>query len=176
MEAEDAFGRNVLPRSRKTRGVLAVLALAAPKPVLRSRLTGLLWSQRAKEQARASLRQSVHELQRALGSRAGALLHADRSHLALSDAGLWVDVRMPTEATLTNAHGLQAFQPSLLDDLDGLDPMFDGWLAEQRQRAMQRARSVAEAFLDAAIGATARIEAAERFWRSTGCTKVRGRP
>ena len=67
MRAVGASGRSVLPRSRKTRAVLAILALASPKPVLRSKLTGLLWSQRAKEQARGSLRQSVHELQRALG-------------------------------------------------------------------------------------------------------------
>ena len=47
MEAIDGAGRSVLPRSRKTRGVLAILALAAPRPVLRSRLTALLWSQGA---------------------------------------------------------------------------------------------------------------------------------
>jgi DNA-binding SARP family transcriptional activator len=83
MRAVEASGRSVLPRSRKTRAVLAILALASPRPVLRSRLTGLLWSQRAKEQARGSLRQSVHELQRALGQGTGNLLHADRNYLIL---------------------------------------------------------------------------------------------
>src|SRR3984957_9211118 len=78
MQAQDASGQSVLPRSRKTRGVLVVLALAAPKPVLRSRLTTLLWSQREKEQARASLRQSVHELQLALGPCAAPLLREER--------------------------------------------------------------------------------------------------
>jgi DNA-binding SARP family transcriptional activator/TolB-like protein len=163
MQAMDASGGSVLPRSRKTRGVLAVLALAAPKPVLRSTLTGMLWSRRAKEQARGSLRQSVHELQRALGPSAGVALHTDRSHLALLDDGLWVDVRVLAGATATNALGLRLFRPTLLDDLDGLDPVFDGWIAEQSQRVTQRALSVAEAVLAAAREVTARIEAAEQL-------------
>lgn len=93
MRVEDAAGRSLLPRSRKTRAVLAVLALAAPRPVLRSQLTSLLWSRRGKEQAFASLRQAVHELQRALGEEVTNLLRVDRHHLALSDVSLWVDVR-----------------------------------------------------------------------------------
>src|SRR5579863_9927310 len=99
MQVQDASGRSVLPRSRKTRGVLVVLALAAPRPVLRSRLTSLLWSQRQKEQARASLRQSVHELQLALGTCAATLLRADRNHLMLLDDRLWVDACLLNGAT-----------------------------------------------------------------------------
>jgi DNA-binding SARP family transcriptional activator len=163
MQAEDASGQSVLPRSRKTRGVLAVLALAGARPVLRTRLTGLLWSRREKEQARASLRQSVHELQRALGSQAGALLRPNRHHLVLVDDGLWVDARMLGGATVSQPEGLELFQPTLLDDLAGIDPAFDRWLAEQRQRITQLARSVAEAALAAQYEAKARIAAAERL-------------
>jgi DNA-binding SARP family transcriptional activator/TolB-like protein len=163
MQAMDAAGSSVLPRSRKTRGVLAVLALAAPKPVLRSTLTGMLWSRRAKEQARGSLRQSVHELQRVLGASAGAALHTDRNHLVLLEDGLWVDVRVLAGATATNPLGLRLFRPTLLDDLDGLDPVFDGWITEQSQRLTQRALSVAEAVLAAAREVTTRIEAAEQL-------------
>jgi DNA-binding SARP family transcriptional activator/TolB-like protein len=163
MQAADAFGRSILPRSRKTRGVLAVLALAAPKPVLRSTLTGLLWSQRAREQARGSLRQSVHELQRSLGPTAGALLHTDRNHLFLSDSGLWVDVCALARVTVADPKGLQEFRPTLLHDLDGLDPAFDRWLEEQRHRVAQIALSVAEAALAAARETKVRIAAAERL-------------
>src|SRR5580704_17343327 len=121
MRAVGASGRSVLPRSRKTRAVLAILALASPKPVLRSKLTGLLWSQRAKEQARGSLRQSVHELQRALGHDTKALLHADRNSLILLEDGLWLDVRVMAGAIAVDPQGLEVFRPSLLDDLEGLD-------------------------------------------------------
>lgn len=160
MRAEDALGRSLLPRSRKTRAVLAVLALAAPRPVLRAKLTGLLWSRRAREQARASLRQSVLELQRALTGGASGLLQADRNHLMLSDDRLWVDARMA--AVGADIGGLEPFRPVFLDDLDGLDPAFDGWLAEHRRRLVQTALSAAEATLLVATEATLRIAAAER--------------
>jgi DNA-binding SARP family transcriptional activator/TolB-like protein len=163
MRAVGASGRCVLPRSRKTRAVLAILALASPKPVLRSKLTGLLWSQRAKEQARGSLRQSVHELQRALGHDTQALLHADRNSLILLEDGLWLDVRVTAGATAVDPQGLEVFRPSLLDDLEGLDPAFDSWLAEQRQRVAQHALSVAEEVLRSERETEPRIAAAERL-------------
>jgi DNA-binding SARP family transcriptional activator len=162
MRAEDASGHSVLPRSRKTRAVLAVLALVAPKPVLRSRLTGLLWSQRGREQARGSLRQSIHELQRTLG-RASGLLLADRSHIALTANRLWVDVRTPATAMVNEPTEIRVFRSVLLDDLDGLDPAFDSWLAEQRHRIAHSALSAAETDLATAAGTAAKIEAAERL-------------
>ena len=54
MAVDDSLGRVTLPRTRKARAILAVLALASPRPVLRLTLTALLWSQRQKEQARAA--------------------------------------------------------------------------------------------------------------------------
>ena len=63
----------------------------------------------------------------------------------------------------TDARGLQVFRPTLLDDLDGLDPAFDGWLEEQRQRLTQLALSVAEAVLAAESETKARIAAAEQL-------------
>ena len=143
--------------------MLAILALASPRPVLRSKLTGLLWNQRAKEQARGSLRQSVHELQRALGQDTGTLLLADRNHLILFENGLWVDVRAAAGATAADPQGLEVFQPTLLDDLEGLDPAFDSWLAEQRQRVTQQALADAEAVLRSELETEPRIAAAERL-------------
>ena len=128
MQARDAAGRSVLPRSRKTRAILAALVLAGPGQVLRTRLTALLWSRRENEQARASLRQSVHELRAALGPRIGALLRADRNHLLLLDDGLQVDARVLATATASQPEGLELFRRTLLDDLTGLDsPSIIGW-------------------------------------------------
>src|SRR5580765_778084 len=81
MHVQDAAGRSVLPRARKTRAVLAILALAGSKPLPRSHLATLLWSRRGKEQAQASLRQCIHELQETFGRSAAGLLDADRHHL-----------------------------------------------------------------------------------------------
>src|ERR1700761_9294321 len=67
MEAWTLNSESVLPAGRKTRALLAVVALGAPRPVLRSRLAEMLWSRRSEEQARASLRQEIHRLLEALG-------------------------------------------------------------------------------------------------------------
>ena len=66
MEAWTLTSENVLPAGRKTRALLAVIALSSPRPALRGRLAELLWSRRPEEQARASLRQEIHRLLEAL--------------------------------------------------------------------------------------------------------------
>ncbi|MBS0560231.1 MAG: hypothetical protein JSR21_09270 [Proteobacteria bacterium] len=134
MEALDANGDSVLPRARKTRALLAVIALAAPRPVPRVRLAAMLWATRDKEQARGSLRQALHELQQALGPDLGTLVWADRSQIGMVTDGVWLDVNdAPVEpvARLTDA---DPPAPLLLSDLEDLDPGFDAWLAEERDR------------------------------------------
>jgi DNA-binding SARP family transcriptional activator len=53
MEAWTVRSESVLPAGRKTRALLASVAMAAPRPVLRGRLAEQLWSRRPEEQARA---------------------------------------------------------------------------------------------------------------------------
>jgi DNA-binding SARP family transcriptional activator/tetratricopeptide (TPR) repeat protein len=163
MQAEDEAGRNILPRSRKTRAVLAVLALAAPKPVLRTRLTRLLWSGRATEQGRGSLRQSVYELQQTLGADTVSLLRTTRDQLALLDDRLWLDTRMLASTAAGQPIDLRMFRAPLLEDLDGLDPAFDAWLAEERRQILHRGIQLAEAALAAAQNANDRRDAAEQL-------------
>jgi DNA-binding SARP family transcriptional activator/TolB-like protein len=163
MRAQDASGRNVLPRSRKTRAVLAVLALAGSRQILRTELTGLLWSRREREQGRASLRQAVHELRTALGPRAGTLLRVDRNHLLLLDDRLWVDARVLAAATVSRPDGLGLFQQTMLDDLARLDSAFDHWLENERRRLTRHARSVADGLLALQHETEATIDAAERL-------------
>jgi DNA-binding SARP family transcriptional activator/TolB-like protein len=141
MEIYDSLGRVSLPRTRKSRAILAILAMASPRPVLRMNLTALLWSQRQKEQARASLRQAVHELQDVLSPAWGNLLHAERHHLSLHGAGLSVDALSPLTASPRDMDSVRHFQNPLLEDLVGLDPAFDRWLTEERGR-MNRATLV----------------------------------
>lgn len=161
MDARDPDGNSLLPRARKTRAALAVLAMAAPAPVLRDRLTALLWSRRSREQARASLRQCVHELQSLLQP-LGNLLQADRNHLRLRSEGVWLDL-------YARPPGIRP-RP-LLEDLVGLDPAFERWLAEARRRLDRAAAAEAEAALNeltqasngGTVDATATLAAAERL-------------
>jgi DNA-binding SARP family transcriptional activator len=149
MEALDPQGRSVLPRVRKTRATLAVLAMAGGEPVMRQHITSLLWSTRDREQARGSLRQSVHELVDSLGP---GLLVADRNHLQLRGEDFDSDLRAVTRATPIRPEALDLLHGApLLEDLVGLDPAFDRWLSIERRKLAAGAAAVAEAVLAARI-------------------------
>src|SRR5206468_3052987 len=66
MAAWSNNNENLLPSGRKTRALLAVLALSGATPVLRSHIAALLWSRRGENDARASLRQEILKLLAAL--------------------------------------------------------------------------------------------------------------
>lgn len=163
MRAEDHAGRSILPRTRKARAVLAVIALASPRPVLRLQLTALLWSQREKEQARASLRQAIHELQDTLAPPLSRLMIAERHHLALRTDGLWVDVLDATQGDLARPDFLDCFQSPLLEDLVGLDPAFDQWLTAERARLLGIVRGMGERMLTDQTDSDSRLRIANQL-------------
>ncbi len=130
MAVDDTKGRTYLPRTRKTRALMAILAIASPKPVLRLHLAALLWSRREKEQARASLRQSVHELQDTLGAFWSHVFVADRHHLTLRGADVDIDALSLAQPARISAELLERYEDVLLEDLNGLDTASDRWLEE----------------------------------------------
>ena len=144
MRARDADGNDVLPRLRKARAVLAILALAAPRPVLRSRLSALLWSLSDPFHALVSLRMAVSELKAALGPEA-RLLRAGRTDIALGATELRVDARQVVSAGSAPPDSLASWSGAFLPDLVGLDPALDRWLSEQQQGLTRQARGAAEA-------------------------------
>ncbi len=147
MEASVPNGDSILPPGRKTRALLAIIALSAPRPVLRSRLAELLWSRRPEEQARASLRQEIHRLLEVLTPAGKEVLSINRDSLALRPGVVWVDVEEVLRATTTHPASLALLDGELLEELDGVDPAFDGWLQTERERLRDRARSVGETLL-----------------------------
>jgi DNA-binding SARP family transcriptional activator/TolB-like protein len=147
MEAWTLTSESILPTGRKTRALLAVLALSAPRPVLRGRLAEMLWSRRPEEQARASLRQEIHRLLDALGPAGAQILNITRDHLMLRPGTVWVDVEEVLRASPTKPAALVLLDGDLLEDLDGVDPAFDNWLAAERERLRDRARVLAEQML-----------------------------
>src|SRR5262245_17131665 len=66
-ELRSAQGQGLTVAGRKVRALLACLALSPGSPWPREKLMALLWSDRAEEQARASLRQALADLRRVLG-------------------------------------------------------------------------------------------------------------
>ena len=184
-----ATGRPAHISSRRARALLAYLSVARHLGETRERLAGLLWSDRAEEQARASLRQCLLELRAGLldVGRERVSLRADRfsSDLAMLRRTLSDDVQADGPRHL--AEGLQAIgvEP-LLADLQ-LGGLFGEWLDQTRgqlegdiaaaaHRRLQAAeaagdwsgvRTLAEAFLrrqpldETAVAAAMRADAAQ---------------
>jgi len=147
MEAWTLTSESILPTGRKTRALLAILALSSPRPVLRSKLAELLWSRRPEEQARASLRQEIHRLLEALHPVGQQIMSVQRDHLTLRPGTVWVDVEEVLRASSSKPQALTLLDGELLEDLDGVDPSFDTWLAMERERLRDRARTLAETLL-----------------------------
>lgn len=162
MDAWSVTGERVLPRSRKCRAILAILALESPAAVPRARLAELLWSKRGDEQARGSLRQALHELHEALRAAGPEILRTGRESVRLDPDQVWTDAPALLRAARDRPESLDLLHPELLSDLDGLDPAFDAWLGERRQRIRDEALDIAQAVLAAARPAAAVIQAARR--------------
>jgi DNA-binding SARP family transcriptional activator len=147
MAVNDNEGQTYLPRTRKTRALMALLAMSSPKPMLRPQLASLLWSQRENEQARASLRQSVHELQDTLGASWSHVFVTDRHHLSLRGAQLEIDALLLAQPAQISSDLLNRYDEVLLEDLNGLDPAFDRWLENERGRFVRIRRTIGESLL-----------------------------
>jgi DNA-binding SARP family transcriptional activator/TolB-like protein len=163
MEAWTVHSESVLPTGRKTRALLASIAMGAPRPVLRGRLAEQLWSRRPEEQARASLRQEIHRLLEALSPAKADILIITRDHLTLRPGAVWIDVEEVMRATASQPASLSLLDGDLLEDLDGIDPNFDAWLHSERERLRDRARSIAESMLKDGMEPGAAIAAAQRL-------------
>ncbi|NSX54349.1 transcriptional regulator [Parasulfitobacter algicola] len=126
-------GQNYTPRSKKARGVLALLALAPRGTRTRVWLCDRLWSGSTAENSATSLRQTVFELKRDLGELAGELLEIDRSTLGLRLDRIWIDVHAyvanPAEYRASGVN----MDTELLEGMDIPDEEFEEWLRMERQ-------------------------------------------
>lgn len=135
MVATTATGKNVLPAgARRTRGLLAILALSNRKPVMRQRLTELLWSKRPTDLARASLRQEIHRLLDVLQPFGTEIIDIGRHTLTLKPDLTSVDVEEIYAGYLDALDHTVEPEEILFLDLNGIDPAFDLWLQTQRAR------------------------------------------
>ncbi|TGN62223.1 SARP family transcriptional regulator, partial [Paracoccus liaowanqingii] len=122
-----ALGQDVTPRSRKARGMLALLGTAPGLRMARARLQDLLWSQSPPAQGSASLRQTLHDLRHALDA---ALIGGD-GWAGLDPAAVTVDLRP--------APGLAGQPAEFAEGLEIDDPEFEDWLRDMRLALEDRA-------------------------------------
>lgn len=176
MQAWTANGENALPNARKSRALLAMLALAMPRPRSRVAIAETLWSGRPEEQARGSLRQEIYRMMESLGPLGAAVVSIEREQIALRGAAVWTDIAEVRSASLAAPQALQLIGGELLADLNGLDAAFDAWLRAERTAIRSLARHVAEAVLeeqtdpDGVIAAAQQVLAIDRVheeaWRA----------
>ncbi|HEX9707519.1 MAG TPA: BTAD domain-containing putative transcriptional regulator [Steroidobacteraceae bacterium] len=128
--------------ARKTRALLAFLALQNGARQSRERLASLLWEDSDAELARSSLRQALATLRRALPERQRAVLEADAQQVAVNPGQIHVDVLRlrallaeSSTASLKTARAIAA--ETLLEGFDARSGAFDEWVAAER-RSLRR--------------------------------------
>jgi TolB-like protein len=146
-EAHFSAGQHLDIASKKTRALVAYLALPAGRAHSRAKLVGLLWSNRSEEQARNSLRQALSDLAHALATVEPSPLVKVRDTLALDAAAAEVDVMLFEKlATSEEASDLRRaaalYRGDLLEGFSIRDAAFEEWLTIERQRLRALVMSV----------------------------------
>jgi DNA-binding SARP family transcriptional activator len=152
-EARLDSGQELALKGRKTQALLAYLAVAPGLARSRDSLTGLLWSDRAEEQARGSLRQALAELRRALEAMAPSPLDAGRETVTLDAQAVDSDVadleRLIAEGGPDSlSQAAELYRGEMLEGFGAADPAFEDWLAVERSRLGELALAAMGDLLD----------------------------
>jgi DNA-binding SARP family transcriptional activator/TolB-like protein len=160
-------GSNIGLRNRKARAMLAYVALTETGEEHRERLAGLFWSEFGEQNARATLRQAVHELREAMLSAGCDALLSTRTSVGLRPGSFQVDLnevlaavaaREAPEALLHQAR----LAETLLVGFEDLDQSFHGWLTARRQTLHDRLiRGLEDGYRDTALPRRRRRRLAE---------------
>ncbi len=116
----DSGGAEIQLKSSKAKALLAYLAVPPGQPRSREEIMALLWSDRAEPQGRASLRQVLSGIRKALGEGNSDALIVEHDSIALD----------PDRITVTENTG-----DTFLSGLHINDPAFEEWLRDERLAA-----------------------------------------
>jgi DNA-binding SARP family transcriptional activator len=159
-----AAGEVVVLPTRKARALLAYLACSPGRAHPREKLAALLWGDRPDSQARASLRQELYGLRRALTLVEPKALSLIDNAVALEPASVEVDIlhfqRLFAEGTPSALEAAVAlYHGELLEGLAPDAPAFEEWLRAEREHLREQAIE-ALAKLLAHLRSTGALEAA----------------
>jgi TolB-like protein/cytochrome c-type biogenesis protein CcmH/NrfG len=138
-----ADGEEVVFSGKRAQAVLALLCLAPGEAIEREVLSQLLWRGKFRAQARASLRQTLLELKKALSGICPDPFEVTRDRIALRPDTVHTDLA-ELEADLEAGRHDSACQRLLAVNsqslLEGMDfgPAFVEWLADRRYQVEQR--------------------------------------
>jgi DNA-binding SARP family transcriptional activator len=155
-------GELVLIPSRKAAAVLAYVVLSSPHGSSRGKLASLLWDGHFEDNARASLRQALLTLRRALPQYA-EVIAADRDEIRICPNAVNTDVgefeRLLREGDPERlARAAALYRGELLDGISSTSCAFEAWLAAERQRLRMQAMRAVTALLD--VGGRERMDIA----------------
>jgi DNA-binding SARP family transcriptional activator len=123
--------------SRKAQALLGYMILTSSRQLPRTKLIGLLWSEKEDPLAKGSLRQSLSQIQRELKTLGCTHFHANQVDVIFEIEHVACDVM---EIVSDAEHGIinpvllarEHLTDSILDDFEGIDPAFSDWLAQTR--------------------------------------------
>ena len=129
--------------SRKANALIGYLAINETPEESRERLVGLLWSETPEDNARASLRQILHEIRGAFQAFGFEGLRAEKRLIALDRDRMSVDLHDIVD--MTNARQVHPrfgevsrLPEKLLAEFEEVDPAFRIWLLAKRQALQDR--------------------------------------
>ncbi|RUU10131.1 alpha/beta fold hydrolase [Mesorhizobium sp. M7A.T.Ca.TU.009.01.3.2] len=145
--ADDAAAAPVF--GRKTRAMVAYLALQAGHSHSREKLAALLWGSNGEPQARMNLRQALSMIRKAMPSAKGGRFLADGDTITLNLDDVDVDVaRFEALAARSTPHDLEqamaVYRGDLLDGFGLKEEPFEDWLRVERERLRAKAVVVLE--------------------------------
>ncbi|MCA0995091.1 AAA family ATPase [Alloyangia pacifica] len=153
-ELQLADGTPLRLTSRKSFALLAILAQRADRAVPREEIATLLWGDRGEEQARASLRQELSVLRRALSRYGLECIEASKEAVLLDSRRIEIDTQtaeaLIAKATPEAAAALaEVYQGDFLSGLDIRSEAFEDWRRLYREQLRDRVLdTLHEALLD----------------------------
>src|SRR5262247_1581831 len=161
-EARVGTGPALSLSSRKSRALLAYLAVIGQHPQTREKLAALLWGEVPEEQARQSLRKALWDLRKVLAGAKPWPLSMDGETVALVSET--VDV-LEFEALVRDGRpdamrdAMALYRGDLLEGFRVDEPAFEEWLTRERERFRRLSLEAHERLL-AHETAAGRVEAA----------------
>jgi len=136
-------GSEVVISNRRVRAVLAMLCVAPNEPIEREYLSKLLWPGRFEAHAKASLRQCLLELGKALGPFGVDLVEVTRSRVSLHPSAIRTDLGELELALRIGDYAAAAGQLAAIGAAPMLEHMefgaaFAEWLSRHRAEAEKR--------------------------------------
>ena len=130
--------------TRKSKALLAYLALSPGLTRSREHLATVLWGRSAEEQARASLRQTLTSLRKVLPETGDAVIRTDSHGVWLEADGIRVDAHefeklVVDESPESLEQAIALYRGDLLDGFSLREESFEEWAAGERRRLRELA-------------------------------------